>query len=354
MSGSIQALRRANPRTKDGFGESVDAAAEALHARLVATATEVPAHVTVGTGAPGRTPGVSGRTPGRSVPRRRLVRASTVGTLAAAVAAVAVLLTVGGPGTGPGVANAAAAVRKAATVTAAAAGRSGTAVVRIDHNGEFWVGTTVRWHGRDMSKEDMAGPRDVPRRPGKVGSRFLLVDGRMYGVDPEDGGWVVLGRPDSIDPDSGTTPDEYLAAVREDVDGTTLRRITDGMTGLGTRQLDDGSTVYSGWVAAGLIARETGSKEGRSIRVLPFGYVAHDEAADPATPLRAAVTVGADGVVREIAVTWGSGASAWSYTVGYHRLGATPAPVAPANARPLRERLRAGEARAAPGGKAGR
>ena len=127
----------------------------------------------------------------------------------------------------------------------------------------------------------MAPPRDVPKRPGKAGSRFLLVDGTMYGVDPDDGGWVVLGSPDSIDPDSGTTPDEYLAAVREDVGGATLRRITDGMTGLTTRQLDDGSTVYSGTVAAGLIARETGFKEGESIRVLPFGYVAHDEAAIP-------------------------------------------------------------------------
>jgi uncharacterized protein with GYD domain len=43
--------------------------------------------------------------------------------------------------------------------------------------------------------------------------------------------------------------------------------------------------------------------------------VAHDEAADPAAPLGAAVTVGADGIVREIAVTWGTGASAWTYTV---------------------------------------
>jgi hypothetical protein len=342
MSGSIQALRRANPRTRDGFAESVEATAEALSARLAATAADVPVEV-----------GAPGRAPARSAPRRRLGRASMVATVVAAAAAVAVFLTVGGPGTGPSVASAAAAVRKAATVTAAAAEGSGTAVVRIDHNGERWAGTTVRWHGRDMAKEDMAAPRDVPRRPGKVGSRFLLVDGTMYGVDPEDGGWVVLGSPDSIDPDSGTTPHEYLAAVREDVDGTTLRRITDGMTGLTTRRLDDGSTAYSGSVAAGLIARETGFKEDRSIRVLPFGYVAHDEAADPAAPLRAAVTVGADGIVREIAVTWGSGASAWSYTVGYHRLGATPAPVAPSNARPLRERLRAGEAGTAPGGKAG-
>jgi hypothetical protein len=262
---------------------------------------------------------------------------------------VAVFLTVGGPGTGPGVANAAAAVKKAATVTAAAAERSGTAVARIDHNGEAWAGTTVRWHGEDMAKEDMALPRDVPKRPGKVGSRFLLVDGTMYGVDPDDGGWVVLGSPDSIDPDSGTTPDEYLAAVGEDVGGSTLRRITDGMTGLTTRQLDDGSTVYSGTVAAGLIAREAGFKEGESIRVLPFGYVAHDEAANPEAPLQAAVTVGAHGVVREIAVTWGSGASRWSFRVTYSGLGTTPAPTAPANAEPLRRALR-DEARTGTGG----
>ncbi len=171
-----------------------------------------------------------GRRRGPSAPRRRLLRASTVGTLAVAAAAVAAFLTVGGPGTGPGVANAAAAVRKAATVTAAAAEGSGTAVVRIDHNDEPWAGTTVRWHGQDMAKEDMAPTGDVVRRPAKVGSKFLVVDGTMYGLDAEDGGWVVLGSPDSIDPDSGTTPDEYLAAVREDVGGATLRRITDGMT----------------------------------------------------------------------------------------------------------------------------
>jgi hypothetical protein len=59
--------------------------------------------------------------------------------------------------------------------------------------------------------------------------------------------------------------------------------------------------------------------------VLPFGYVAHDAAADPAAALQAAVTVGADGIIREITVTWGTGASAWTYTVTYSRLGATPA-----------------------------
>jgi len=47
--------------------------------------------------------------------------------------------------------------------------------------------------------------------------------------------------------------------------------------------------------------------------------VAHDEAADPRALLDVAVTVGADGVVREIAVAWGT----WRYAVAYRDLGRT-------------------------------
>jgi hypothetical protein len=90
-------------------------------------------------------------------------------------------------------------------------------------------------------------------------------------------------------------------------------------------------------VAAGLIARESGYKDGEALRVLPFGYVANDEAADPTNALQANVTVGPEGVVREIAVTWGR----WTYTVTYSKLGETAAPKAPANPRNLlQERLR--------------
>jgi len=62
------------------------------------------------------------------------------------------------------------------------------------------------------------------------------------------------------------------------------------------------------------------------------------------------VTVAADGIVREITVSWGTSVSAWTYTVTYSSLGATAAPVAPANARPLRDRSHAGKPRTAPGG----
>jgi hypothetical protein len=92
--------------------------------------------------------------------------------------------------------------------------------------------------------------------------------------------------------------------------------------------------VYHGTIAAGVIGRETGFKEGQAIRVLPFGYVAHDEAANAQAPLDVAVTVGPEGILRSIAVNWGT----WTYTVSYSGLGSTPALRAPKNARPFPDR----------------
>jgi hypothetical protein len=102
---------------------------------------------------------------------------------------------------------------------------------------------------------------------GRAGSEFLLVDGMMYGI--EDGEWVALGSPESIDPGSGTIPGELLAAVREDGGGATLRRLTDGMTGLTAAHPGGGSTVYHGTVAAGLIARNSGFKGGKRFGCFP-------------------------------------------------------------------------------------
>ena len=61
----------------------------------------------------------------------------------------------------------------------------------------------------------------------------------------------------SIDPDSGTTPEETLAAVREDVRGTTLRRITAGMTRLEGRQAAE-PAVGGGGAAGGLVRLRPG------------------------------------------------------------------------------------------------
>jgi hypothetical protein len=305
---SFQALRRANPRNEDGFAESVETAAGLVHHQIDAAGDA---------GAPRRS-------------RRRLLGVSAAAAALVAAAAVIAYSTIGSSG----VEGAAAAFERASTLTAASAERSGSAVVRMTHDGEPWAGSTIRWHDADVAVYS-----DFPRREGRPGSVLLAAGGVLYGI--ENGRWVAFGSPKSIDPGSGTTPDEYLEAVREDVGGATLRRILEGMRGLSTHQLADGSTVYSGAVVAGLVARESGFKEGHAIRVLPFGYVAHDEAADPAAPLDAAVTVGPDGIVREIVVTW----RRWTYTVTYSKLGATAAPEAPAKAIPIEELRKIGRFR---------
>jgi hypothetical protein len=301
MPESIRALRGANPRNDAGFAESVEAATLVVRSEIAGA---------VGVAAPSR----------RS--RRRLIGLSAVGAAAVAATALVAFSTIGSSG----VPNATAAFKKATTLTAASAERSGTAVVRITHEGKPWAASTIRWHG-----DDIVVASDLPQRAGRPGSPLVVVNGVVYAV--ENGHWVAMGSPKNIDPGSGTTPDEYLAALREDVGGPTLRRVTDGMTGLTTRTLADGSTAYSGSVAAGLIARESGFKEGHTIRVLPFGFVAHDEAADSAAPLETTVTVGSDGIVREVLVEWGT----WVFDVSYRNLGATAAPQAPVNAIPLSE-----------------
>ena len=177
-SESFEALRKANPRSRASFPQSVDAVADAV--------------------------------------RRRLVRVSAAGAALAVMVAVAAALTAGSSGDGPGVENAAAAVTKAATLTAASAERSGTVVVRMTHNGRPWAGKTVRWNGADVAiAEDPS-----PLRPAK--SELRVVDGTVYGWDPDEG-WLAMGTPANIDPGSGTTPDEHLVAVREDIGGVTLR-----------------------------------------------------------------------------------------------------------------------------------
>jgi hypothetical protein len=304
---SMQALHRANPRTGSELARSV----EAVRARI-----GTPEPVTLAA---------------RSL-RPRLAGTFAVVSLTATAAAAA-LLGIGLPGGGSGVVGverAEAAVRAAATTTASSAERSGSAVVRIRHDGRLWAAKSVTWNGSDLSLADL-----TPGRDGKVGSGLRVVEGTMYAPDPEGRGWVRLGSPDSIDPGSGTTPAEYLAAVREDVGGATLRWLTDGISGLTARTLADGSALYAGSVPARAIARETGFKEGQHLRVLPFGYVAHDEAADPTALLRAEITVGQDGIVREIVVSWGT----WRYAVSYSGLGATPAPLAPADAHPLKRHV---------------
>jgi hypothetical protein len=317
---SIDALRRANPRHKPGFtrmAHGLTRSASTLGGRDPQFST-----VDLSSGRARRTPR------SRRLGSRRLGPVIGIPSAAAVIAAVvAAVLAVGSPNGSPTV-SPAAAIEQAATVTAQAAEDSGTVSIEVTQDGELWASRTVRWNGSDISvtNED----------PGSVGRRDLLVvGGILYGPDfGTEGGWIDLGSPANIDPGSGTTPDEYLATVRADAGGDTFRRITGAMTELTTTDGPDGAVVYRGTVPAEVLAPETGTKEGVPIRVLPYGYVAHDDASNPAAPVQVSLTVRSDDTIAEIHATWG-GASSWSYRLSFSDLGSTPAPTAPENARRL-------------------
>ena len=112
--------------------------------------------------------------PPRSRPRRRLVGLSAAGAALAAAVAVVAFVTVGSSG----VQSAAAAFEKAAAVTADSAERSGTAEVRITHNGEVWAARTIRWHDGDLALSS-----DTPWRVRRPGGEMRVVDGIVYGID---------------------------------------------------------------------------------------------------------------------------------------------------------------------------
>jgi hypothetical protein len=260
----------------------------------------------------------------RTHPQRRLAGFAVAGAVLAA-AIVAAFLTIGSPSGGP-TQSAYAAVKQAGIVTAASARYSGSVTLRITHNGFLEGRMAVRWHDGDLStsSQDQWHARSEDR----------FVGGMIYKRDAT-GTWVEAGRPDNTGRNSGTTPADYLSVVRADVGGDTLRSITKAMTKPTSQQSGDGSTVYKGSVPAGLIAPRTAFEDGQHIRFFPFGYQAQDEAANPDAPLNIAITVGADGIIRSLVVTWGTDASAWTYALRYKDLGSTAPIAAPENAKPL-------------------
>jgi len=305
----LDALRRANPRLQPGFTRMATDLTRAID----------PRHAEVDP-----SPRGAPQLP-RSWRQRPAFGIPAAASLVAAV--VAAVLAVGSPTGAPAV-SPAAAIEQAATVSGQAAEQSGTVSIEVTQDGDLWAAKTVRWNGSDIaiSTDD----------PGRVGrGDLIVVDGTLYGPDPATAdGWFELGSPANIDLDSGTRPDEYLATVREDASGETFRRITEAMTDLTTSPGEDGSIVYRGTVPAGVLARETATKEGAPIRVLPYGYVAHDDASNPDAPIDVRTTVRPDETIEEVHATWG-GASSWSYRLSFSDLGSTPAPTAPGNPQPM-------------------
>jgi hypothetical protein len=293
-SESLEDLRWANPRNQPGFAELVDEY-EPLKAQIAATPTAAPRRSTP-----------------RRLPHRRLIGVSM------AVAALTVAAMLGGVFLSGGSTDSAyAAAQKAVAVTSANAVDSGTIVTRLSRDGATVATETTSWNGSDISLKNVFDTASELRLVGQD-SYELRSDGRWTHYDAS-----ALGLPAFLK--------EMLASARVDVAGTTVRNIIDATSGLEQTENADGSTTYSGTANADasigvVIDTTTGSVLALVTRAIrPIA-----NAKDRSTVVSVQLTVGSDGLISSLRVSFQSDGKSWAQTSDYSQLGSTPAVTAPA------------------------
>jgi hypothetical protein len=301
---SLQALREASPRSRPGFDEWIERF-DALQDQIMAAPVVV------------RGPGAARR--------RRLIGLSAVAVAISIAAAVAgLVLSAAAPQ------SAYAAARQAVVATAAAA--SGTMTMTVAHNGTVYMLDTTRWNGGDIAIS--SGPRHLlgPDR------QVLLAGGGAY-VQRADGTWL---RYPSV-PDLGPKVGPAVQLAEDNVAGSTAGQILALATGLRQAKQPDGTTLYTGTIPSRSQPRVGPASD--TIRRMIASLRSGNEAGAPGGfhgDLKLRLTVTGDGRVQQVSVTFrqqdtgspaGDGAYTWSVT--YSQLGATPpitvpqAPTAP-------------------------
>jgi hypothetical protein len=293
---SLRTLRRVNPRSQPGFNESIEKYDE-LRTQIASTAYAAP------------------RASSPIVRKRRLIGVSVVGALLSVAAGLAVVMLTGGA-----TESAYAAANKAVTATAASAIDSGTIVTQLSRGGDTVSTETTHWNGSDISMKTVLG---------NTASELRLVDRDSYGLR-SDGRWT------HFDAESTRLPaflKEMLASARVDVAGTTVHNIIDATGGLEQTENADGSTAYSGTanadasIGSAIVAIDPtdGSVLGlvtRAIRTIA-------NAKGRSTVVSVQLTVGSDGLIRSLRVSFESGGESWLQTSDYSQLGSTPPIEAP-------------------------
>jgi hypothetical protein len=296
-SESLRALRRVNPRSRPGFNESIEEY-DALRTQIASTAYVAPRRFSP------------------IVRKHRLIGVSIAGALLSTAAVLAAVVMLSGGSTE----SAYAAANKAVTATAASAIDSGTIVTQLSRGGDTVSTETTHWNGSDISMKTVFGTAT---------SELRLVDRDSYGLR-SDGRWT------HFDADSTRLPaflKEMLASARVDVAGTTVHNIIDATGGLEQTENADGSTAYSGTanadasIGSAIVAIDptNGSVLGlatRAIRTIA-------NAKGRSTVVSVQLTVGSDGLIRSLRVSFESGGESWLQTSDYSQLGSTPAIEAP-------------------------
>ena len=319
---SLEALRQSDPRVAAAFSARVTAH-QGLKAEIMATEP---------------TREREGRrvtSPVRS--RRRVLGLSAAGAAVVIAGAVTAILLVTGGNAGLTVspASAAEAVKKAAVATSAAA-QSGVISTVLLIDGEAQVGNTISWNGDDLA---LMVQNDEQRQLRYVGGLYYETYGYSGGIEPGDaahlGEWVHCTDYDNgggADPGlfavETPSPSQWLTAARTDLAGDGLVAVVSGAGGYTRSDSADGSVTYSGTTTVAAIQSQDWSLNGLPIASRPSFKVL-----DTNTPVVMRVTVGSDGLIRELKLDWTldlpGEASVWSYTTTYSELGSASAIVAP-------------------------
>jgi hypothetical protein len=304
---SLHALRDANPRNQPGFDEWIDSF-DSLRTQILAT--PVPAQ--------------------RPMPKADSRHRRVVGLAVTVVGVVVGLaLTAASPP------SADAAAQRALAATAAAP--SGTMATTLLHGGVTNTLEVTRWNASDIAFSP--GDSDVPFSPGVSSIRQLLLIGGGVYVQTSDGTWLHYANASDVPPKPLGGMVQY---ARDNLAGTTAQQILALATGVQKTAESDGTTVYTGTIPNSIAdARIAPSDDNGAITRMIFGVLKSKEGGALAlgggnhNDLQLQMSVGGDGLVRQVSVTFqqdpGSpaldGTYRWSIT--YSQLGSTAPITAP-------------------------
>ena len=307
---SLHALRGASPRNQPGFDEWIDSF-DSLRTQI--PATPVPAQ--------------------RPLPKPDSRHRPVVGlavTVATAVAVVGVVVGLALTAASPPSASAAA--RRALAATAAAP--SGTMTTTVLHGGVTNALEVTRWNGSDLVFSPGVGDPVVSSI-----RQLLLIGGGAY-VQTSDGTWLHYANASDVPPKPLGGMVQY---AHDNLAGTTAQQILALATGVQKTARADGTTLYTGTIPNSAGARIAPSDNGAITRMI-FGVLKSKAGGALAlgggnhNDLQLQMSVGGDGLVRQVSVTYQQqdmgtpaldGTYTWSIT--YSQLGSTPPITAPAS-----------------------
>lgn len=270
--------------------------------------------------------------PRQFAPRRHLISLSAAAAAALVAAAVVVGLTL----TAASPPSAYATARKALAATAAAS--SGTITGTVSHDGSSYTLDTTQWNG-----DSIAVTRGDKSEFGP-GLALMLIGGAAY-VEQADGTWLHYSSESGVGPKLGP----MVQLAHDNVAGNAADQILSLATGLRQSSQPDGTTLYTGTIP-NLNTDPGGAPTDDTILRIITNLRTGNDAIGPHkwfapagfhNGLQLQMTVGPDGLVRQISLTYqqqdtGSATSDGNYTwtVTYSQLRNTPPITAPATSTP--------------------